>query len=99
MVSVCSRPERRNRSGHVSIRAGVVAGVKDSRTAWEEKSQVFVLIDFGEVPERPIGPVSKTGVAEMLPRVRIPPSPLYRQLGFDLSADFSCACVIPSFHV
>src|SRR5262245_64200073 len=30
----------------------------------------------GEVPERPIGPVSKTGVAAMLPRVRIPPSPL-----------------------
>ena len=34
---------------------------------------------FGEVPERPIGPVSKTGVAAMLPRVRIPPSPLTGQ--------------------
>ncbi len=31
---------------------------------------------FGEVPERPIGPVSKTGVAATSPRVRIPPSPL-----------------------
>ncbi len=30
----------------------------------------------GEVPERPIGPVSKTGVAATSPRVRIPPSPL-----------------------
>src|SRR5207253_235595 len=30
----------------------------------------------GEVPERPIGPVSKTGVGAILPRVRIPPSPL-----------------------
>jgi myo-inositol catabolism protein IolC len=29
----------------------------------------------GEVPERPIGPVSKTGVDASLPRVRIPPSP------------------------
>src|SRR5438874_13785493 len=31
---------------------------------------------FGEVPEWPIGPVSKTGVGASLPRVRIPPSPL-----------------------
>src|SRR5215208_5136168 len=29
----------------------------------------------GEVPEWSIGPVSKTGVAARLPRVRIPPSP------------------------
>src|SRR4051794_24876561 len=33
----------------------------------------------GEVPERPIGPVSKTGVDESLPRVRIPPSPLIEE--------------------
>src|SRR5262249_49487108 len=30
---------------------------------------------FGEVPERPNGPVSKTGVGLAPPRVRIPPSP------------------------
>src|SRR5207248_7576889 len=30
----------------------------------------------GEVPERPNGPVSKTGVGLAPPRVRIPPSPL-----------------------
>src|SRR5207237_1283733 len=29
-----------------------------------------------EVPEWPIGPVSKTGVVAISPRVRIPPSPL-----------------------
>jgi hypothetical protein len=33
----------------------------------------------GEVPERLIGPVSKTGVVARSPRVRIPPSPLKRQ--------------------
>lgn len=32
---------------------------------------------FGEVPEWPIGPVSKTGVAATRPRVRIPPSPFF----------------------
>ena len=31
---------------------------------------------FGEVPERPIGAVSKTVVVARLPWVRIPPSPL-----------------------
>jgi hypothetical protein len=34
---------------------------------------------FGEVPERPNGPVSKTGVVLARPRVRIPASPLYFQ--------------------
>src|SRR6266699_2848812 len=46
----------------------------------------------GEVPEWPIGSVSKTDVALAPPRVRIPPSPLHRQIDFDLAADFSCAC-------
>lgn len=32
---------------------------------------------LGEVPEWPIGPVSKTGVGAILPRVRIPPSPFF----------------------
>src|SRR5438105_3914666 len=36
----------------------------------------FAVGIVGEVPERPIGPVSKTGVDASLPRVRIPPSPL-----------------------
>ena len=31
----------------------------------------------GEVTERPIVPVSKTGVGESLPRVQIPPSPFF----------------------
>src|SRR5262245_54440026 len=35
---------------------------------------------FGEVPERPIGPVSKTGVGATRPRVRIPPSPLFSSI-------------------
>jgi len=38
---------------------------------------------FGEVPERPIGPVSKTGVAATSPRVRIPPSPLGTAMQMD----------------
>src|SRR5438445_8683132 len=41
----------------------------------------------GEVPERPIGPVSKTGVDASLPRVRIPPSPL----GLNEREDFTCS--------
>src|SRR5262245_18462682 len=35
--------------------------------------------DIGEVPERPIGSVSKTDVRATVPRVRIPPSPLCRR--------------------
>src|SRR5262249_25642963 len=35
-----------------------------------------IITSTGEVPEWPIGPVSKTGVGAILPRVRIPPSPL-----------------------
>ncbi len=45
----------------------------------------------GEVPEWPIGSVSKTDVAVTSPRVRIPPSPLERQMRFDASGVFSCA--------
>src|SRR5579875_1462161 len=37
----------------------------------------------GEVPERPIGPVSKTGVTATSPRVRIPPSPLGKPMQAD----------------
>src|SRR5262245_49635937 len=38
---------------------------------------------LGEVPEWPIGPVSKTGVDASLPRVRIPPSPLCKPVQAD----------------
>src|SRR5262249_41000391 len=40
-----------------------------------------------------------TVFVEICEEVRIPPSPLYRQIGPDLSADFCCACVISSFLI
>src|SRR5262249_50385993 len=44
---------------------------------FSELSEASIIIcTSGEVPERPIGPVSKTGDGATRPRVRIPPSPL-----------------------
>jgi hypothetical protein len=42
----------------------------------------------GEVAERPKARHWKCRMGESSSRVQIPPSPLYRQLEFDLTADF-----------
>src|SRR5262245_40769550 len=52
------------------------SGAQGALFSADNFAKIPLLHTSGEVPERPIGPVSKTGVGAISPRVRIPPSPL-----------------------
>lgn len=90
-------PDRTSKGWAVSyLRVACVQRLTFLHDPTESPQQRFAA---GEVAERPIAPVLKTGVPVRVPRVRIPASPLGREGVFETPSLASFCRIIMSLHL